>query len=344
MLGVNLPNGIYAHIAGIDLIRDEAGDFRVLEDNLRTPSGVSYMLENRQAMMRLFPELFSTYRIEPVEHYPERLLNTLGSVSPPGVDNPTVVLLTPGRFNSAYFEHTFLARQMGIELVEGRDLFVDDAQVFMRTTGGAERVHVIYRRVDDDYIDPLAFKAESLIGVPGLMSAYRAGNVSICNAVGTGIADDKAVYAYVPEMIRFYLSEEPIINNVTTYQLRMEDDRRYVLEHLADLVVKEVNGSGGYGMLIGPLATKSEIEEFRRRILAAPDNYIAQHTINLSTCATFVDGALKPRHVDLRPFVLAGKEMSVVAGGLTRVALREGSLVVNSSQGGGSKDTWVLQP
>ncbi len=344
MRGVDMPGGVYAHISGIDLIRDENGDFRVLEDNLRTPSGVSYMLENRQAMMRLFPDLFAVYQIEPVEHYPERLLNTLRSVKPVGVEDPTVVLLTPGRYNSAYFEHTFLARQMGIELVEGRDLFVDDSQVFMRTTRGAERVHVIYRRVDDEFLDPLAFRPDSLIGIPGLMSACRMGKVTICNAVGTGIADDKAVYAYVPEIIRYDLGEAPIIENVTTYQLRNDEDRRYVLEHLGELVVKEVNGSGGYGMLIGPMSTHDEIETFRLRILAAPENYIAQPTIGLSTTPTFVEGALQPRHVDLRPFILSGKETTVMPGGLTRVALREGSLVVNSSQGGGSKDTWVLRP
>lgn len=343
MRGVDLPAQAYSHVSGIDLIRDEDGAFRVLEDNLRTPSGVSYMLENRQAMMRLFPELFSAYRIEPVEHYPERLLDTLRAVAPAGIDDPTVVLLTPGRFNSAYFEHTFLARQMGIELVEGRDLVVDDNQVFMRTTRGLARVHVIYRRVDDDFLDPLVFRPDSMLGVPGLMAAYRAGQVTVCNAVGTGVADDKAVYAYVPDIIRYYLGEEPIVENVPTYQLRRPDDLAYTLEHLADLVVKEVNGSGGYGMLVGPAATAEERAAFRDRIRARPENYIAQPTVRLSTSPTFVDGALQPRHVDLRPFVLKGTSYACMPGGLTRVALRAGSLVVNSSQGGGSKDTWVLQ-
>jgi len=342
MQGVDVPNGIYAHIAGIDLVRTGENQFYVLEDNLRTPSGVSYMLEDRKMMMRLFPELFRKYSVAPVEHYPQVLLNNLRAVAQPGVQDPTVVLMTPGAYNSAYFEHAFLAQQMGIELVEGQDLFVRDNAVYMRTTEGPKRVDVIYRRIDDDFIDPLAFRADSMLGVPGLVSVYRNGGVTLANAIGTGVADDKATYTYVPEMIKFYLGEEPILSNVPTYKLELEDDRKYVLEHLAELVVKEVQGSGGYGMLVGPTSSKQQIEDFRQRILANPGNYIAQPTLALSTCPTLVEQGIAPRHVDLRPFVLSGKTVSLVPGALCRVALREGSLVVNSSQGGGTKDTWVL--
>jgi len=293
--------------------------------------------------MRLFPELFSRHKVAPVQHYPDKLLENLRTVAPEGVTDPTVVLLTPGAFNSAYFEHTFLAQQMGVELVEGRDLFVKDEAVFMRTTQGPQRVDVIYRRLDDDFLDPLAFRKDSMLGVPGLLSAYRAGNVTLANAIGTGVADDKSIYPYVPDMVRFYLGEESLLNNVPTYMLRKPDDLKYTLEHLAELVVKEVHGSGGYGMLVGPASTKKEIEDFRARIIAAPEKYIAQPTLALSHCPTFVESGIAPRHLDLRPFVLSGKEIDMVPGGLTRVALREGSLVVNSSQGGGTKDTWVLE-
>lgn len=347
MIGVDVPEGIYAHIAGVDLVRadhgDSLGEYYVLEDNLRTPSGVSYMLENRKMMMRLFPDLFTRQQIAPVEHYPDLLLNSMRSVAPAGVTNPTVVLLTPGQYNSAYFEHTFLAQQMGIELVDGNDLFVRNETVYMRTTEGPRRVDVIYRRIDDDYIDPQAFRKDSMLGVPGLFSAYRAGNVTLANAVGTGIADDKATYVHVPEMIRFYCGEEPILSNVPTWELSKPEDCKYVLAHLAELVVKEVHGSGGYGMLVGPTATTDEIKLFREKIMAAPAGYIAQPTLALSTCPTFVESGIAPRHIDLRPYVLSGKEITMVPGGLTRVALKEGSLVVNSSQGGGTKDTWVLE-
>ncbi len=343
MQGVDVPGGIYAHIAGIDIVRDGAGEFRVLEDNLRVPSGVSYMLENRKMMMRLFPELFSAHRIAPVDHYPEVLLDNLRSVAPTGVADPTVVLLTAGAHNSAYFEHAFLAQQMGVELAEGQDLFVRDEAVFMRTTRGPQRVDVIYRRIDDDFLDPLAFRPDSMLGVPGLLTAYRAGHVTLANAIGTGVADDKSIYPYVPDMIRFYLGEEPMIGNVQTWMLRRPEDLAYVLDHLPELVVKEVHGAGGYGMLIGPAATRAEIESFRARILARPESYIAQPTLALSTCPTFAAPGLVPRHIDLRPFVLSGRDVTIVPGGLTRVALREGSLVVNSSQGGGTKDTWVLE-
>ncbi len=343
MQGVDVPNGIYAHIAGVDIVRAGAGEFYVLEDNLRVPSGVSYMLEDRRMMMRLFPELFVHYPIAPVEHYPDLLLDNLRSVSPVGVNDPTVVVLTPGSYNSAYFEHAFLAQQMGVELVEGKDLFVNDGFVYMRTTRGPKRVDVIYRRIDDDFLDPLAFRADSMLGVPGLLSAYRAGHVTIANAIGTGVADDKSIYPYVPDMIRFYLSEEPLLNNVPTYMLRKEEDLKYTLAHLDELVVKEVHGAGGYGMLIGPSASKEQIAAFRERIIAEPAKYIAQPTLALSACPTFVESGIAPRHIDLRPFVLSGKEVTLVPGGLTRVALREGSLVVNSSQGGGTKDTWVLE-
>ena len=343
MQGVDLPMDVYAHVAGIDLVRAGEGEYYVLEDNLRVPSGVSYMLEDRKAMMRLFPELFARYPVSPVEHYPDLLLETLRGVAPAGAREPTVVLLTPGAANSAYFEHAFLAQQMGIELVEGQDLFVDDAYVYMRTTQGPRRVDVIYRRVDDDFLDPLAFRPDSMLGVPGLLNACRAGRVAISNAIGTGIADDKSTYPYVPEMIRFYLGEEPVLSNVPTWILRREDDLRYVIDHLDELVVKEVHGAGGYGMLIGPRASSAEIAAFRARILAEPERYIAQPTLSLSACPTFVEEGLAPRHIDLRPFVLSGRDIRLVPGGLTRVALRAGSLVVNSSQGGGTKDTWVLE-
>lgn len=347
MMGVDVPSGIYAHIAGVDLVRAGEGEFYVLEDNLRVPSGVSYMIEDRKMMMRLFPELFSRHKVAPVQHYPDMLLENLRTVAPQGVVDPTVVLLTPGAYNSAYFEHTFLAQQMGIELVEGRDLFVKHETVYMRTTQGPQRVDVIYRRLDDDFLDPLAFRKDSMLGVPGLLAAYRAGRVTLANAIGTGVADDKSIYPYVPEMVRFYLGEESLLNNVTTYMLRKPDDLKYVLEHLPELVVKEVHGAGGYGMLVGPASTKQEIEDFRARIIADPEKYIAQPTLALSHCPTFVDGqkpdGIAPRHLDLRPFVLSGKNIDMVPGGLTRVALREGSLVVNSSQGGGTKDTWVLE-
>ncbi|MFM9968745.1 MAG: circularly permuted type 2 ATP-grasp protein [Burkholderiales bacterium] len=343
MRGLSIPGDVYAHIAGIDIVRAGSGEFYVLEDNLRVPSGVSYMVENRKMMMRLFPELFSAQPIAPVEHYPDDLLETLLAVAPAGVNDPTVVLLTPGAYNSAYFEHTFLAQQMGIELVEGVDLMVRDNMVYMRTTRGPRRVHVIYRRVDDDFLDPQVFRPDSMLGVPGLMQAYRAGTVTLANAIGTGVADDKSMYIHVPDMIKFYLAEEPILKNVQTWQLRDPTHRSYVLEHLAELVVKEVHGSGGYGMLIGPAASKQELEDFRARILATPEKYIAQPTLSLSTCPTFVEAGIAPRHLDLRPFVLSGPEPRIVPGGLTRVALKEGSLVVNSSQGGGTKDTWVLE-
>ena len=341
--GISVASDIYAHIAGIDLVRAGEGEFYVLEDNLRVPSGVSYMLEDRKMMMRLFPELFARHKVAPVEHYPDMLLDNLRSVAPVGVTDPTVVVMTPGMYNSAYFEHAFLAQQMGVELVEGKDLFVNDNAVYMRTTRGPRRVDVIYRRIDDDYLDPLAFKAGSTLGVPGLLSVYRAGRVTLANAVGTGVADDKSIYPFVPDMIRFYLSEEPILNNVPTWQCRKKDDLAYTLAHLPELVVKEVHGAGGYGMLVGPASTRAEIEDFRQRIIDRPDGYIAQPTLALSACPTFVDSGIAPRHIDLRPFVLSGKTVSMVPGGLTRVALKEGSLVVNSSQGGGTKDTWILE-
>ncbi|OEC36525.1 Uncharacterized conserved protein, circularly permuted ATPgrasp superfamily [Pseudomonas cuatrocienegasensis] len=341
MQGLDLHRNIYAHIAGVDLVRDGDGSYYVLEDNLRTPSGVSYMLEDRKMMMRLFPELFAAQRIAPVNHYPNLLLDTLKSSSP--LDNPTVVVLTPGRFNSAYFEHAFLAREMGVELVEGADLFVRDDKLYMRTTAGAKQVDVVYRRLDDAFLDPLAFNPDSMLGVPGLLACYRSGNVVLANAIGTGVADDKSIYPYVDEMIRFYLSEEPILKNVPTWQCRKPADLSHVLANLPDLVVKETQGSGGYGMLVGPAATKAEIEAFRARLIARPEAYIAQPTLCLSTCPTFVENGIAPRHIDLRPFVLSGKETRIVPGGLTRVALREGSLVVNSSQGGGTKDTWVVE-
>lgn len=341
MQNLKLPRNLYSHIAGIDLIRNNDGDFYVLEDNLRCPSGVSYMLENRRMMMRLFPELFAHSPVAPVEHYPNLLGETLRAASLKA--NPTVVVLTPGRFNSAYFEHAFLARQMGVELVEGADLFVHQNRVYMKTTVGPQQVDVIYRRVDDDFLDPLAGNPSSMLGVPGLYAAYRTGNVVLANAMGTGIADDKSIYPYVPDMIRFYLSEEPILKNVPTWQCRKKKDLQYVLDHLPELVVKEAQGAGGYGMLIGPKASKKELETFRGLLKAHPEDYIAQPTLSLSTCPTFVDEGVAPRHLDLRPFVLSGKKIQMVPGGLTRVALKKGSLVVNSSQGGGTKDTWVLE-
>ncbi|MEN3951291.1 circularly permuted type 2 ATP-grasp protein [Iodidimonas sp. SYSU 1G8] len=343
MRNLDVPRDIYAHIVGIDMVRTGENEFYVLEDNARTPSGVAYMLENREVMMRLFPELFASQRIAPVDNYATELLRTLASVAPAYASDPTIAVLTPGIYNSAYFEHAFLAEGMGVELVEGQDLFVENAHVYMRTPAGPKRVDVLYRRLDDDFLDPLAFRPDSALGVPGLMSAYRAGNVNIANAVGTGISDDKSIYTYMPEIIRFYLGEEPILNNVPTYSCRDESDRKYVLEHLPELVVKEVHGSGGYGMLIGPTSTKEQCEEFAKRIKANPDGYIAQPTLALSTCPTFVESGIAPRHVDLRPFVLSGDQVRMVPGGLTRVALPEGSLVVNSSQGGGTKDTWVLE-
>jgi uncharacterized circularly permuted ATP-grasp superfamily protein len=343
MQGLKVPGDTYAHIAGVDIVRAGQGEFYVLEDNMRVPSGVSYMLEDRKMMMRLLPDLFGRNEVAPIDHYPDLLLDTLRQVAPAGVSDPTVVLLTPGSFNSAYFEHTFLAQQMGVELVEGQDLSVKDETVYMRTTRGPKRVDVIYRRIDDDFIDPLVFRPDTMLGVPGLFSAYRAGRVTLANAIGTGVADDKSMYPHVPEMIEFYLGEKPILNNVQTWQLRKRDDLQYVLEHLHELVVKEVHGSGGYGMLVGPASTMAQRAEFRERILANPEKYIAQPTLALSTCPTFVESGIAPRHVDLRPFVLSGREIRMVPGGLTRVALKEGSLVVNSSQGGGTKDTWVLE-
>ncbi|HKE88550.1 MAG TPA: circularly permuted type 2 ATP-grasp protein [Vicinamibacterales bacterium] len=342
MRGVQVHKDIYVSIAGTDLVRLEDGRFVVLEDNLRVPSGVSYMLANRDVTKRVFPGLFNRYNVKPIAHYGQALLATLRALAPPTRSEPTIVVLTPGVGNSAYFEHAFLAREMGIPLVEGRDLLVHANIVYMRTTSGLRRVDVIYRRVDDDFLDPLAFRTDSHLGVAGLLNAYRAGNVSLANAIGTGVADDKALYAYIPAIIRFYLSEEPILPNVQTYLLGNASDRAYVLEHLDEVVVKAVGESGGYGMLVGPHSTQSQRQEFRERILADPRNFIAQPTLALSRAACFVDGAIEPRHVDLRPYVLYGDRVTVVPGGLTRVALRKGSLVVNSSQGGGSKDTWVL--
>jgi uncharacterized circularly permuted ATP-grasp superfamily protein len=344
MQGFDPPGGVYVHVSGGDVVRTGPDDFFVLEDNCRTPSGVSYMLENREAMLRLAPELVARHRIAPISRYPEELFETLRSVAPPGCrGEPTVVVLTPGPFNSAYYEHSFLADEMGVELVEGMDLFVDEAVVYMRTTEGPKRVDVIYRRLDDDFLDPLAFRPDSQLGVAGLFAAYRAGNLALANAPGTGIADDKSIYPFVPEMIRFYLGEEPALPNVPTWRCGEPDDLGYVLSHLPELVVKEARGSGGYGMLIGPAATRAELDAFARVLRERPADYIAQPTLALSTCPTCTASGLAPRHVDLRPFVLMGREVRIVPGGLTRVALREGSLVVNSSQGGGTKDTWVLE-
>jgi uncharacterized circularly permuted ATP-grasp superfamily protein len=347
MRGLKVPRNIYSHISGIDIVRAPnaagEGEYFVLEDNLRVPSGVSYMLENRKMMMRLFPELFSQHRIAPVAHYPDLLLETLRASAPDTAADPVVVVLTPGMHNSAYFEHAFLAQQMGVELVEGQDLFVKDRFVYMRTTRGPRRVDVIYRRVDDDFLDPLVFRPNSTLGCPGLMEAYRSGHVAICNAVGTGIADDKSIYPYVPQMIEFYLGEKPILSNVPTYMCRKPEDLAYTLANMKDLVVKEVHGAGGYGMLVGPASTQAQIEAFKQVVAANPSQYIAQPTLSLSSCPTFVEAGIAPRHIDLRPFVLSGKTVQMAAGGLTRVALKEGSLVVNSSQGGGTKDTWVLE-
>jgi len=341
--GISVPHGARCLVAGIDIVRDAEGTYRVLEDNLRNPSGVSYVLENRAAMTRVLPRVFGDHLVRPVDHYGPSLLNALRRVSPPGADpEPTVVVLTPGVFNSAYFEHAFLARQMGVELVEGRDLVVDDHVVSMRTTHGLKRVDVIYRRIDDEFLDPVVFRSDSILGVPGLISAARAGNVTIANAVGNGVADDKAVYAFVPDLIRYYLGAEPVLASVPTYLLWEPDQRQHVLDRLDELVVKPVAESGGYGMLIGPAASDGEIEAMRRRVEADPRHYVAQEVIPLSRHPTLVDDGLEGRHVDLRPFVLCGDKVEVIPGGLTRVALRKGSLVVNSSQGGGSKDTWVL--
>ena len=344
MVGHKTPHGVYVHIAGIDVVRVDGDDFYVLEDNARTPSGVSYMLENREIMLRLFPELFSRYRVVPVENYPDELLQTLKSIAPPTASGePTVVLLTPGIYNSAYYEHSFLADKLGVELVEGGDLVVKSDVVYMRTTEGLKRVDVIYRRIDDDFLDPLVFRPDSAIGVPGLMSAYQSGNVTLANAVGTGVADDKAVYSYMPDIVKFYLGEEPLLKNVPTWRCRESEHLAYVLDNLEDLVVKEVHGSGGYGMLIGPKAEKAALSAFRAKLKSDPANFIAQPTLALSTCPTCVEEGIAPRHVDLRPFVLSGRDrIRIVPGGLTRVALKKGSLVVNSSQGGGTKDTWVL--
>jgi uncharacterized circularly permuted ATP-grasp superfamily protein len=344
MNGQKVPHDIYVHIAGIDIVRVDADTFYVLEDNARTPSGVSYMLENREIMLRLFPELFSRHRVAPVDNYPDELLATLQSVAPAGsAADPTVVILTPGIYNSAYYEHSFLADKLGVELVEGRDLFVKGEVVYMRTTQGPKRVDVIYRRIDDDFLDPLAFRPDSALGVPGLMAAYQAGNVTLANAVGTGVADDKAVYSYMPDIVKFFLGEEPILKNVPTWRCREQEHLTYVLDNIEQLVVKEVHGSGGYGMLIGPSADKASIAAFRSKLKAHPKNFIAQPTLALSTCPTCVDSGVAPRHVDLRPFVLTGRDkIRIVPGGLTRVAMKAGSLVVNSSQGGGTKDTWVL--
>ncbi len=344
MVGKRPVGDIWVHIAGIDLVRTDADDFYVLEDNARTPSGVSYMLENREVMLKLVPELFARLRIRPVETYPDLLLDMLHSIAPPGTGNtPTAVLLTPGQHNSAFYEHSFLADKLGIELVEGSDLFVRDECVFMRTTEGPRRVDVIYRRLDDAFLDPLVFRPDSMLGVPGLMSAYDAGNVSLANAVGTGVADDKAIYSYMPEIIRFYTGADPILKNVPTWRCRETDALAYVLDHLPELVVKEVDGSGGYGMLVGPHAPAATIAAFAAKLRANPEKFIAQPTLALSTCPTLCDSGVEARHVDLRPFVLTGTNGSrIVPGGLTRVALDPGSLVVNSSQGGGTKDTWVV--
>src|SRR5580692_10990539 len=343
MIGHRPPHDLWVLIAGIDIVRVGESEFYVLEDNARTPSGVSYMLENREVTMRLMPDLFARHRVAPVDDYPDQLLACLRSSTPrPGAE-ATIVLLTPGAYNSAYYEHSFLADKLGVELVEGRDLFVDRDVVYMRTTLGPRRVDVIYRRVDDEFLDPVAFNPDSMLGVPGLLGAYLAGNVTLANAIGTGVADDKALYSYVPDLVRFYLSEEPLLKNVPTYRCREPDVLKFVLERLDKLVVKEVNGSGGYGMLVGPHATAAQREQFGAKILADPSNYIAQPTLALSTCPASFDGGVAPRHVDLRPFVLSGADgVRIVPGGLTRVALKEGSLVVNSSQGGGTKDTWII--
>lgn len=342
LYGVQAPRDVYLHVSGIDLIRDPAGNYLVLEDNGRTPSGVSYVLKNRQVMKQVFPFLFEQYHVRPVDDYAANLLAMLRHVAPPDCGDPTVAVLTPGLYNSAYFEHSYLARQMGVELVEGRDLMLDNGRVYMRTTRGPQRVDVLYRRVDDDFLDPLCFRRDSQLGLPGLLGAYRAGNVALANGMGTGVADDKGIYPFVPEIIRYYLGEAPLLGNVETFRPLVPSHKQHILANLGDLVVKSVDGSGGYGMLIGPAATREQRDEFRALVQTRPRDFIAQPTIQLSTHPTFVDGRLEGRHVDLRPFVLCGERITVVPGALTRVALPRGSLVVNSSQGGGSKDTWVL--
>ncbi|MCO5059080.1 MAG: circularly permuted type 2 ATP-grasp protein [Rhizobiaceae bacterium] len=343
MIGVRPPAGVYTHIIGTDIVRTGENAFHVLEDNARTPSGVSYMIENRETMMQLFPELFQNIKVQPVENYPQLLRQSLAAVRPDGAPNPpTIAVLTPGIFNSAYFEHAFLADQMGVELVEGQDLRVIDGHVAMRTTEGYKQIDVLYRRVDDAFLDPLTFNPDSALGVPGIMDVYRAGRITIANAPGTGIADDKAIYSYMPEIVEFYTGRKAILNNIETWRCSEPDSLKYVLENLSELVVKEVHGSGGYGMLVGPAASKKELEEFGKKLKAKPNNYIAQPTLSLSTCPILTEKGLAPRHVDLRPFVLVSDRIRIVPGGLTRVALKEGSLVVNSSQGGGTKDTWVL--
>ncbi|MDF1727939.1 MAG: circularly permuted type 2 ATP-grasp protein [Sulfitobacter sp.] len=345
MMDFSPPGDVYTHIVGTDIVRTGENDFYVLEDNARTPSGVSYMLENRETMLKMFPELFSTIRVQPVSDYPDNLRRSLQACAPASAGNrPCVAILTPGIYNSAYYEHSFLADQMGVELVEGHDLRVVDGHIAMRTTRGYRRVDVLYRRVDDEYLDPLTFNPSSMLGVPGIMDVYRAGNITIANAPGTGVADDKAVYSYIPDIVRFYTGDEAILKNVETWRCSEPDKLQYVLDNLADLVVKEVHGSGGYGMLVGPAASKQELSDFADKLKARPSNYIAQPTLSLSTVPILVDGGLAPRHVDLRPFALvSSKGVKIVPGGLTRVALQEGSLVVNSSQGGGTKDTWVLE-
>lgn len=341
-MGFDVPGDIYIHVCGTDLIRDNDGQYLVLEDNGRCPSGVSYLLENRQAMKRVFPRLFSRYSVRPVDRYPQELLSVLRYIAPGGKPDPTIVVLTPGIYNSAYFEHSFLAREMGIEIVVGADLVVQNSRVYMKTTHGLKQVDVIYRRIDDDFLDPTVFRKDSVLGVPGLVEAYRSGNVSLANSIGTGVADDKATYYYVPQMIEFYLGEKAILPNVDTYLSSEESDRKYILDNIENLVVKAANESGGYGMLIGPHATKEEIEKFRQAIIHDPRGYIAQPVIQLSRSPSYCDGVPEGRHIDLRPYVLCGKKVTTIPGGLTRVAMRKGSLVVNSSQGGGSKDTWVL--
>jgi len=343
MIGVNPPRNVYAHVIGIDIVRVGEYDYYVLEDNCRTPSGVSYMLEGREAMMFLFPELFARHRVAPIENYPDMLRKTLISVAPPSADEPTLAVLTPGIYNSAYYEHAFLADEMGVELCEGSDLFVEDGWCYMRTTQAPKRVDVIYRRIDDAFLDPLTFRADSSLGVPGLFDVYRAGRVNLVNAPGTGIADDKSIYAYMPEIIEFYTGERPMLSNVPTWRCSDADELGHVLQHLPELVVKEVHGSGGYGMLVGPGSTRAQIAEFRKKLEASPARYIAQPTLALSTAPTLTPTGVAPRHVDLRPFVLTGDRVRITKGGFTRVALKKGSLVVNSSQGGGTKDTWVLE-
>ncbi|RUX20192.1 circularly permuted type 2 ATP-grasp protein [Mesorhizobium sp. M2A.F.Ca.ET.042.01.1.1] len=343
MIGVKPPAGVYTHIIGVDIVRISENEFYVLEDNARTPSGVSYMLENRETMMQLFPELFQKIKVRPVENYPQLLRQSLAAVKPQSAKGaPTIAVLTPGSYNSAYFEHAFLADQMGVQLVEGQDLRVVDGHVAMRTTEGYKQIDVLYRRVDDAFLDPLTFRPDSALGVPGIMDVYRAGNITIANAPGTGIADDKAIYSYMPEIVEFYTGRKAILGNIPTWRCSEPDSLKYVLEHISELVIKEVHGSGGYGMLVGPAATKKECQEFAKKLQAKPSNYIAQPTLALSTCPILTEKGLSPRHVDLRPYVLVSDRIQIVPGGLTRVALKEGSLVVNSSQGGGTKDTWVL--